>query len=67
VRHPQVWLRHNPFRPDAVRKGIAGDYKFGRDDSSRAESCGGGDSFLNKPAVSREVARDWREVEHRDA
>lgn len=67
VRHPRVGLWQNPFRPDAVGKGIAGDNEFGSDDPCRAESCGGGDCRLDKSPVPCKVARDRREVEQRDA
>ena len=29
VRHPRVWLRHNPLRSDVIGKGIAGDDELG--------------------------------------
>ena len=67
VRHPRVWLRHNPLRSDVIGKGIAGDDEFGCDDPGRAESRGSVDGLLNKPAVLCDVPGDRREMEQRDA
>lgn len=67
VRHPGIWLRKNPFRPDAVGEGIARDHEFGCDDPGCAESRGGGHGRFNEPSITREIAWDWREMEERDA
>lgn len=67
ARHPRVGLRHNPLCLDAVRKGIAGDNEFGRDDPRCAELCCSSDCLFDKSAVSREIAGDRCEMEQCDA
>ena len=48
-------------------KSITGDYELRCDDPGCAESCGGGYGRFDEPSIAREIARDRRKMEERNA